>query len=89
MTSNITTDPYKKLVREYREARKVWADNAELRSAAAALDMSEREYCDRYLAMFYPPQSVWTTDGSLYNAPWRPLEQWARDKAFAEAAPNA
>lgn len=68
-----------RLLQRYQAARRVWRDNSDVQSAAALIGMSEREYCDRYIALFGPFQWV----GSSANVP-PPLDY---DRAYREAKP--
>ncbi|MCX6020482.1 MAG: hypothetical protein NTZ05_01900 [Chloroflexi bacterium] len=43
------------LAERYQAARTAWAISAEQRSGAAALGMSEREWCDRFIARNFGP----------------------------------
>lgn len=70
---------YHELARRYRVARNVWRDNPNVQRAAATIGMSEREYCDRYIAMY--PALTWTSNSVLH-----PLSGLDCDTAFEDAA---
>jgi predicted NAD/FAD-binding protein len=76
---------YRELVEHYRFARHAWATNEALRRAAETLGMSERRYCDYFVADHFTPVTILTSStGFSCNEYWN---TGAWDTAFAEAAP--
>lgn len=67
------------LTRRYRVARMVWREMLGIRDAAATLNMSERDYCDAFVAANFTGLT-WTI--TSIHPEWAP----DYDKAFEDAA---
>lgn len=65
----------------YLVARYAWLCSNEVREAATTLNMSEREYCDRFVALNYGPL-MWLTTGTTIGGSERLP---SADEAFTAA----
>jgi hypothetical protein len=71
---------YRQLVGVYQRALEAWNAHAQIREAARLLDMTQREYCDRFLLM---------REGIAWSSPvsegsgidWRAVMDAAHDEA--------
>jgi hypothetical protein len=68
-----------RLRQQYATARQVWRDNRKVREIALVMGISERRYCDDYLALF--PPLTWTSSSAS------PMPALDYDRAYREARP--
>lgn len=84
MNVDLSAIPQMELTRRYREARRVWL---QMRGAATRLGITEREYCDRAIALWFPEPITWASSNTTptvldYERAWRDaaLAQGGRDE---------